>query len=281
MSNPLTAAQLADSPVGLWVLDEGAGATVAVNQGSSGAAFNGTIGVNVTMGVPGCMAGTTAAQFSGAGADDSYAIRAQRDPGNVHGMEPTDNVTFEYVVNVLGDSAGMLAATPFYFGGMSSPDGYGSVYSLSDPNDIDVEFNDNNFTNPVASGGLTLTQKPFIVTARYGNNLASIWINGVKQSEVPSVPPIVYDDATHPDNGVQIGGLSNNFCINGIMQNVAVYDTALSDDRIVAHATLAGLMGQQGPFAVGGAPLPNNVAQKAMFKPILVRRTKSGFIVFG
>lgn len=276
MSNPLTAVQLADNPVGLWVLGESSGATTAVNQGSSGAAFNGTIGANVTMGAPGKFSGTTAAFFTQDFSNPnptvsptnstSFAsvIKTARDTGNAHGLQPTGDFSLECLVSWDFDNSNDNDYSILAYGWNSEGANSGTPYSLflSDTYALSARLDVSGTTTCTSS--YVVSDATFAhVVMRYTSSAQTIelFVSGTKVgTQNGIVSPITYADTNSTysvDNpGLIIGGGWQLFngTFQGWMQNVAVYGAALSDARITAHASAAA--GTGGSDSGGNTPTP-------------------------
>lgn len=255
----LTTAQIADSPLGLWVLDEAVGATVAVNRGSAGSGFNGTIGSNVTMGAAGIIPGTTGAQFvlsnnapnTGVPLGSTYMIITPRDTGNAHGLQPSGDFTLEFVAKHTPDDNGSSILS---YGGANENNSDPPWWVALNNSDLLAFANDSNLS-PVTSSFNPNDYQSYVCAVRFTHSLGKleIIVNGTNVATQTGISsPVFTDNNTY---GLIIGG-GWQFVpgsTDAIMQNVAIYGSALSDARVLAHANASGLVAPQGESIIVSA----------------------------
>ena len=204
-----SAAVLADAPAGYWRMGETSGTTMtdATTNGNDG-----TYAGGVKLGQPGALTGdkATAVAFDGHTAGATV-------PGSPS-LKVT-NITVELWIKKTSES------------------GYG-IYVAKDY----VELLNNSFNgrlelrltasaDPALVSSATLALNTwYYVVATYDGNVASLYINGQLDSAHPTVAT-----PAPTDGPVSIGRRFDGFFNNAVLEEVAIYPTALSADRVAAH----------------------------------------------
>lgn len=208
-----SAAVLADAPAGYWRMGEKSGTTMsdATKNGNDG-----TYTGSVSLGQPGALGGdpSTSVAFDGhtAGATvpSSPSLKAQR-------------ITIELWIKKISESGYGIYVAKDYFELLNNS------YSGR------LEFRLTASPDPVLVSSTALALNTwYYVVATYDGSVASLYINGQLDGTHPGVAtpaPI--------DGGVSIGRRFDGFFNNAVLQEVAVYPTALSADRIAAHWSVA------------------------------------------
>jgi hypothetical protein len=232
MSSALTAnaayrdVVVADQPVGYWRLGEAAGSTVITNAGSLGAAGDGTIFRNVTMGQPGALKGdaNTAANLDGAQAKIDVPFAAALN---------TPVFTMEAWAKVTSGSSGYRS--PLASRDDSPQRGFIFYANPSDQWQFWTGTGVQVGWNTVGGAAVELDAWAHLVGSYDGTNKV-FYVNGVLVGANQS--------AFTPNGarGLRIGGSATesalgDFFFNGDLDEVAVYNKVLSPDRVVAHFT--------------------------------------------
>ncbi len=231
---PLSDQILSDNPVGYWQLNDAAG-VVAVNQGSGGAAINGTYQSGVTLNAPGLYPNGAANSADFDGVNDRILIP---DSALIN-TAPRAQRTVELVFNadnaggarqVLWEEGGNTNALNIYIQG-------GLIYfNIRDAGD----FGPFTITAPIVSG---TTYHAAVVFDSTGSGTFTGYLDGV-----PVGSGVVTSDFDAHTGNIGIGSLqdqsfmhdgpspSNTFRFNGRISDVALYNTALSAGAIERHA---------------------------------------------
>ncbi len=112
--------------------------------------------------------------------------------------------------------------------------GYG-LYSLSGGNDI--HFYINNYSSYKASGTLELNKWSHIV-GTYDGNVIKLFINGKLVSSVDYISSTINHVSDPLYIGMGAGGGGSSYIWNGKLDEVAIYQKALTEEEIIAHAQL-------------------------------------------
>lgn len=272
---PYQAAVLADSPSGYWRLNETSG-TAAADLGSGSHA--GTYGADVVKGVSPLVADGKAASFPGGAVDGSF----------VHIADPVlpgvdNNFTIEAWLKL---SAGVTTS--------------GYIVSLGDWNANGVSFflgaNGGGagrdlvvLVNAVAWAGAayhipdvdTTVHVALVVTTADWEGASAetqrwytVFVNGVQVAQLPSSKP------NSITNFIDIGGEYLPFYrrnINAVLDEVAVYGTALSASQLLAHYN-AGIASGTGGITLSLKFLRGRAITAGLtIQPMLVRKTSRKF----
>ena len=220
-------AVMADDPLYLWMLDDAPGTSAPANLGSGTTALTvaGTSGY--TFGVPGIGAGATALQHDGVG-DHKLAL-----PIDYFGGKAA--WTVECLVSVsttkeAGDpasanlvhQAGTTGATVYYSGGTSQRR-FVATHRANTPSFVRASV--------MTSQGSYSTGIYHVAMVYDGTSL-SIFVDGAQVATTSSY------DTTTPGGGTSLVNVAFG---RGTFAGVAIYETALSQARILAHAQAAGL----------------------------------------
>lgn len=215
----------ADGPIGFWRLGEGPGSVIAAD--ASGNGNNGTCSGGITFGQPG-FDGDTAALFDGATGRIIVL--------NSNSLNPP-HITMEAKVRWDGPNdfyQRILEKSSFpqlaQYGFGILPDGHVRVElrTSSATTSVDVDS-----INAVARGAEAH------VVATYDGNVIRIYLNGFLDSETHA-PGTISPKPPTPLNLIESGiGIGNQTQrdrpFKGLIDEVALYPTALSAERILAH----------------------------------------------
>lgn len=251
------AAILADDPLGYWRLAEKSG-SVAVDSSPGGP--DGSYGTNVTLGVPGLWGyrGDVAASFPGGtfGSPKTVAI-PQSDR-----LQPDAGLTIEawFELEVLpANVPGQVPSLVHLGSNAGTP-----PYSL----DLDPVASQIHFVLSTADGLRSISSATplhqgsiFYIAATFDGATLSIFLNGAIDAEqtFPWTTLAGYDDMS----GVTLAGnpdQTSRPAFGGLLEDVAIYGSALSAARIEAHNQAAAsacvpgaLRGGDGGVGDGGA----------------------------
>ncbi|HEV8250104.1 MAG TPA: LamG-like jellyroll fold domain-containing protein, partial [Gaiellaceae bacterium] len=229
---------LADQPAGYWRLGEQTGTTAASETGAN----NGTYLNGVTLGQPGALTADVNKAASFDGVDDTVSVPSST------ALSATNAVTVEAWVkrtrsgawqNVVAKPGSGATATQNYalwINTSNQPVGYfgngSSSLSVTSPSAIDTNWH-----------FLTLT---------YDNATARLYVDGVQRASVNSTLHLTAN--TQP---LTIGRSTDNLRIfGGLIDEPAVYPTALSATRIQAHYAKANAIDTVAPVVTLTTP-PN------------------------
>jgi len=212
----LSAQILADHPSGYWRLGDPAGSAVALD--ASGNGISGAVDAGVSLGQPGAVAGDTAATFSGSGPAITVAPSAVLDLANAVSVEawvrPTsagqNGAVFEKTVNGWVNSQYML----FLEAGVAK------------------------FRVRTTSGALLPVDGPTLplntwthLVGTFDGTTLRLYVNGVLAASAAAQGPLNSGSGT-----AFIGRLGQNlYPFQGSLDEVAVFPTVLSPERIRAH----------------------------------------------
>jgi hypothetical protein len=217
------AAVLADAPVAYWRMDETSGATM-VDQTSNG--NNGVYQGRFTLGQPGALASdaNTAVAFDGASGVASVPSSASLQ---------VNKVTIELWIKKRTESgSGVYVAKNFVGSGGA---GSGWFQLLNSDYSGRLAFRVTGDIDPVLVSSTTLALNTWYdVVATYDGTVAKLFINGTLDGTLP----VVASPAQNADP-LYIGGRADGFFNNTLLDEVAIYPTALSADRIAAHWRIA------------------------------------------
>ncbi len=218
---------LADGPIGYWRLGETPGTAKAAD--ASGHANDGTYSGGVTLGLPGFHGGDTAALFDG---KTGRVVVPDSDS-----LNPA-NITIEAKVRWDGPNTlqqRILEKSSFaelaQYGLSIMPDGH-----------VQVELRTSAATTSVnvQSVGVAAQGAETHIAATYDGAVIRIYLNGVldpSETAAPgSISPKPPDPANPTASGVGIGNqIDRDRPFLGLIDEVALYPTALSAARILAH----------------------------------------------
>jgi len=207
------AAILADAPVGYWRMGETSGTTMidATTNGNDG-----TYAGTVKLGQPGALAGdkATAVEFDG----HTAGATVPSSPS----LKVT-NITVELWVKKTTESGYGMYVVKDYFELLNNS--YSGRLELRLTASADPAF--------VSSAALALNTWYYVV-ATYDGTVASLYINGKLDTAHAAVA------TPAPTAGpVSIGRRFDGFFNNAVLEEVAIYPTALSADRVAAHWRVA------------------------------------------
>ena len=215
VSSP-SAQVLADHPSGYWRLGDPAGSAVALD--ASGNGISGAVDAGVSLGQPGAVAGDTAATFPGSGPAITVAPSVVLDLANAVSVEawvrPTsagqNGAVFEKTVNGWVNSQYML----FLEAGVAK------------------------FRVRTTGGGLLPVDGPTLpvntwthLVGTFDGTTLRLYVNGVLAASAAAQGPLNSGSGT-----AFIGRLGQNlYPLQGSLDEVAVFPTVLSPERIRAH----------------------------------------------
>jgi hypothetical protein len=210
-----------DNPLSWWRLGEKSGNVARDEQGVRGGTYVG----NVTLGEPGAIIGDpdTAAKLDGT----SGCVRI------ADTFEFEGKATFSIEMWIKPASVGTERRLASRRSAMPES-GYRVYFS---PTQLRFErWSDGGLSGP-SQTMLPTPAKWTHLVATYDGTSTRLWVDGTKADETPSPAPIPSVDA------IFVWG-SNSFCADdffaGAMDELAIYDHALSDVRIAAHIKAAG-----------------------------------------
>jgi concanavalin A-like lectin/glucanase superfamily protein len=222
---------LSDGPIGYWRLGEPVGSVIAAD--GSGNGNNGASSGPITFGEPGFHGGDTAALFTSA----TLPVPSPRIiVPNSNSLNPA-NITMEAKVRWDGPNEiqqRIIEKSSFrelaQYGLSVLPDGHVRVEIRTSSATISVDVN----SVAVLSQGVESH-----LVATYDGAVIRIYINGVLDSEAPapgSVSPKPPTDLNLIESGVGIGNQTQrDRPFNGLIDEVALYPSALSAERVLAH----------------------------------------------
>ena len=207
------AAILADAPAGYWRMGEASGTTMtdATTNGNDG-----TYAGTVKLGQPGALTGdkATAVAFDGhtAGATvpSSPSLKVTR-------------ITIELWIKKTSESGYGVYVAKDYF----------ELLNNSFNGRLELRLTASADPALVSSATLALNTWYYVV-ATYDGNVASLYINGQLDSAHPAVAT-----PAPTDGPVSIGRRFDGFFNNAVLEEVAIYPTALSAERVAAHWRVA------------------------------------------
>lgn len=208
-----SAAVLADAPAGYWRMGETSGTTMtdATTNGNDG-----TYAGSVKLGQPGAMAGdkSTAVEFDGhtAGANvpSSPSLKVTQ-------------ITIELWIKKISESGYGIYAAKDYF------------ELLNNSYTGRLEFRLTASSDPALVSTTTLALNTwYYVVATYDGSVASLYVNGQLDGSHPAVATLAPIDGP-----LSIGRRFDGFFNNAVLQEVAIYPTALSAERVAAHWRVA------------------------------------------
>ena len=225
-SNSFAAEALADGPIGHWRLGEVAGSVIASDV--SGNRNEGSVSGGVTFGQPGFHGGDTAALFDGRTGRITVT--------NSNSLNPP-HITMEAKVRWDGPNdlyQRILEKSSFpelaQYGLGILPDGRVRVELRTSSTPVSVNVD----SVSVAARGVETH-----VVATYDGNAIRIYLDGVLDSETHA-PGSISPKPPTPHNLIESGvGIGNQTQrdrpFNGVIDEVALYPTALSAERVQAH----------------------------------------------
>ena len=217
---------LADGPIGYWRLGEAPGSTNAGD--ASGQGNNGAYSGGITLGQPGFHGGDTAALFDGASGRIIVLNSVSLNPAHI---------TIEAKIRWDGPNDFQQRIVE------KSSFAELAQYGLSVLQDarVQMEIRTSSATTSVnvQSTGVVARGSETHVAATYDGNFIRIYLNGLFDSEhaAPgSISPKPPTPANLVESGVGIGNQTErNRPFNGLIDEVALFPTALGRDRILAH----------------------------------------------
>lgn len=259
---------LADNPFAYWRLGETEG-TVAVDAatGNHNLTYN-----NVTLGQPGLIAGDDNKSVLFAGTLDSYAIRNPL----------SDFAPSAFTISFIAlPSFSMNGAQRSFLSYYKATDSVGVWHTANRGLSLEVgnQFNSTGF------GFIPLGASPIhvAVTWRAYDGLSSLFVNGklvgtrtaFTQGVINSAGALVVGQ----EQSTQ-GTIESSYPYAGYMQDLAMYTTALSEERIVAQAQEAFQDGTK-PVALGAQAKGLNKVRVFFSKPVTNANENAKFNISG
>src|SRR2546427_9891228 len=212
------ASVLADHPVAYWRLNE---ATGAVMVAASGNGNDGAYAGAVTLGQPGALAsdGGTAVGFGPGGGAASVASTPSLQ---------VNPVTIEIWINKRAEMEyGAYVSKNFAPG---SGSGTGWFQLLNDHHSGRIAFRVTEDNPTLVSSKILGLHTWYYVVATYDGTTAKLFIDGKLDSSIAFAA--IAKQTTDP---LYIGRRADGLFTNAVLDEIAIYPTALSSDRIAAH----------------------------------------------
>jgi hypothetical protein len=208
-----SAAVLADAPSGYWRMGETAGTTMT---DASANGNDGTYTGSVKLGQPGAMAAdkSTAVEFDGHTAGANV-------PGSPS-LKVTQ-ITIELWIKKISESGYGIYVAKDYF----------ELLNNSYTGRLEFRLTASSDPTLVSTTILALNTWYYVV-ATYDGSVASLYVNGQLDGSHPAVAT-----PAQADGPLSIGRRFDGFFNNAVLQEVAIYPSALSADRVAAHWRVA------------------------------------------
>ncbi len=187
---------------------------------------SGTYAGSVSLGQPGALAGdkATAVAFDGRTAGATVA--------NARSLQ-VNWITIELWIKKITESGSGVYVAKNVVG--SGGVGTSWFQLLNNSFNGRLEFRVTGDYDPVLVSSTTLTLNTwYYVVATYDGTIAKLYIDGKLDTTLPVVAA-----PTQTDDPLYIGRRADGFFTNAVLEEVAIYPTALSADRIAAHWSLA------------------------------------------
>ncbi len=214
---------MADGPVGYWRLGEPRGSTTAAD--TSGNGHNGSVTGSVTFGLPGFHGGDTAALFDGVTGTGRIVVP------NSDTLNP-QKITMEAKVRWDGPNGFQqrILEKSFFVNGAQAE------YSLSiiDDEHVRVELRAGGGPSLVTSTAVIARNVETHLAATYDGNMIRIYINGALKTKQAASFPGDIQAAEFSSLGIS-NQAERDRPFNGLIDEVAIFPTALSEERIRAH----------------------------------------------
>lgn len=212
----------ADEPIGYWRFGEASGTTATNESGGAAGTYDG-----VGLGTDGAIVGDSnkAATFNGSG---SYVYVA-----NAYDFPGTQAFSIEVWVKPSSLSGTRRIVSHRTTG--SSPTGYRLALK-----DSSIEFdriNSGSISGGVAVAAMTSTGQWAHIVGTYDGGQLRLYLDGVAVSNVASTGSIVASSADLVF-GAASGG--EDYFFSGVLDEVAIYDHALTAERVGAHKAASG-----------------------------------------
>lgn len=226
LADTYSATILSDSPVAYWRFDEPSGSAVALD--SSGHNLTRTLYNGVALGIPGAVqGGDTAAGFDGT---NDYAS------GSVVTTQ-LSNITLEAWVYWRGTSGNPL----IIYNGYSGSNGYGLMISggsgptCGTANQLYVIEGGVTCDASGSGGVIPSYQWTYVAATRTTGGTWTVYVNGVAKNSRSSSPAPKAITMGGTSIGKEYQGVGGASWYSGFIDDVAVYNTALTPARIQAH----------------------------------------------
>lgn len=247
---------LADSPAGYWRLGETSGTAAADSSGNNRTATY----ANVTLGAAGLIASdsNTAATFNGTSSEVWRADEALFDlPG-----------TFTLEAWIKPTKVGVAQSI------LSKTEGEAWGLELTAANKILFYFRTETGEFPEVVGGTVAANSIYHVVVTKSATTMMLWVNGAKVTELATtkVP-------RNQAGAFRIGKFSNEVPqpFTGVIDEVAIYESVLSEARIKAHY----VAGTSSPPVISSASVSNVTETEATFKVSYPSGSPTAYVEYG
>jgi hypothetical protein len=224
ITSPYAAAVFADSPAGYWRLGDLVGSTTA--HDSSGHGHDGTVVGGVTFGVAGALAHDTdtAAQFDG--------VSGSINLGPAFTFIGSAPFTWELWIKPAVLDANyrpIMSSMTFDAQGNPSAGTYMVDYSVSGTDFGFERYQGGNSVIALDTTGLTTGTWTYVVATSDALGNGIVYVNGAAVLADTNVGSVAAYTAS------TVLGLAGGAAFKGVLDEVAIYDSALSASRIQAH----------------------------------------------
>lgn len=230
-ARPYYDAVIADGPIGYWRLGEPSGTTAFDDLGLNDGTYSGS----PTLGVTGSLLDgdpDTAATFAAA---SSQSVTVTDDAS----LDMAGDITVECLAKFTGSGV-MVVAAKYNNAGSGQENGW---LLLTDVGGVQFDGRDGNLTYHSSgnSGSINDGAWHHLVGQREGS-VWQIWVDGTQASsdDVGTSGTLANNVPLRIGRNTDLVGGAGAFYFTGSIDEVALYDYALSDARILLHAQLAG-----------------------------------------
>jgi len=216
---------LADTPIAYWRLGDAAGSTVA---DSSGHGLSLTVNAPLSFGQPGALFCDTDKAMKFANADGGWLGHPR-----TTALEPPTAMSFELWMMQTGAPSDY--EKPLWYGDASKlPWGsWGLQRDATSPGKFAFLVATNGTTNWLTTLGIKNKDTWYHVVATYDGTAQRVYVNGVLDVQNPATGAITYPADAF---GAAVGGCYGACSVfTGSIDEVAVYDKALTAARVAAH----------------------------------------------
>jgi len=217
------AAVLADSPVGYWRLGESSGTTMT---DSSGNGHDGTYVNTPTLGQTGAVPGNTSALFTAASTQRGVVTDRAA-------LDITGALTLEAWVNCASYSSNRGVIAKY----VTTSNQRGYVMTVNGSGNVLTVFSSNGSATKVTTTAAVIGLNTWrhVAVVYIPSTSIEIYIDGVSSIlDTTSIPAAIFSNTADLWIGLQaISAVGNSW--DGLLDECAVYNTALTSARIAAH----------------------------------------------